>query len=42
MKSITFFDLEIDANSHGIADIGGIKSNGRHFILLLSEIFWIS
>ena len=31
MKSITFFDLEIDANSHGIADIGGIKSNGETF-----------
>ena len=31
MKSITFFDLEIDPYNHRIVDIGSIKSNGETF-----------
>ena len=31
MRSITFFDLEIDPNSHKIVDIGSVKSNGEIF-----------
>ena len=31
MKSITFFDLEIDPYNHNIVDIGSIKSNGETF-----------
>ena len=31
MKSITFFDLEVDPNGHKIVDIGSVKSNGETF-----------
>ncbi len=34
MKSIVFFDAEINPENGQILDIGAVDSDGRHFMLL--------